>query len=312
MTHVLILARDARVYLPLVRDAGLADVALYACETVEAARPVVAGCEVIFGQPDMVARVLPLAERLVWVQSTFAGVDALCCKGLRTDYLLTGVKGIFGPLMSEYVFGSILAVERKVVTARRNQQARAWVPLSYRSLRGLTLGVCGLGSIGGHVAGTGTHFGMRVIGYRRRRGGCHGVAQVFSGPAFFDFLAPCDYVVSVLPATPATRHLFGAAAFSAMKPSCVFINVGRGSTVCETDLMEALENRVIAGAVLDVFEKEPLDRTSPLWAMENVSITPHTAAYSFPEEVAGIFCRNFSAYRAGNKLEYPVDFERGY
>lgn len=312
MTHVLILARDARVYLPLVRDAGLADVVLYACETVQEARAVVAGCEVIFGQPDMVARVLARAQRLRWVQSTFAGVDALCRQGLRTDYLLTGVKGIFGSLMSEYVFGAILALERKAVTVRANQQARAWVPLPYRSLRGLTLGVCGLGSIGGHVAGTGTHFGMRVIGYRRRQGGVEGVTQVFSGPAFFDFLAQCDYVVSVLPATPATRHLFCAAAFSAMKPSAVFINVGRGSTVCEADLIDALENRVIAGAVLDVFEKEPLDRTSPLWGMENVSITPHTAAFSFPEAIAGIFCRNFSAYRAGNKPEYPVDFERGY
>ena len=312
MTDVMILTRDARVYLPLVEAAGLPDVALHACETVAEARETVATCEVILGQPDMVARVLPAAHRLAWVQSTFAGVDALCRPGLRRDYCLTGVKGIFGALMSEYVFGYILATERKMFAVRANQQEKDWVPLSYRSVRGLTLGVCGLGSIGGHVAGTGRHFGMRVLGYRRSQGASEGVDQIFSGPGFHDFLSQCDYVVSVLPATPATRHLFNGEAFSAMKPSAVFMNVGRGSTVCEPDLMAALETRQIAGAVLDVFEEEPLAPEHPLWGTEGTVVTPHIAACSFPEEIAGIFCRNFAAWRAGTELDYPVDFEQGY
>ncbi|WP_300670035.1 D-2-hydroxyacid dehydrogenase [Desulfoluna sp.] len=312
MTHGLILARDARVYLPLVEAAGLPDLTLHACETVAEARKVAGRCEVILGQPDRVAQVLADASRLVWVQSTFAGVDALCREGLRKDYLLTGVKGVFGPLMSEYVFGYILARERNLFAVRENQQARVWAPLAYRGLRDLTLGVCGLGSIGEHVARTGHHFGMRVHGYRRSGGECEGVAQVFPQGQFYDFLSSCDYVVSVLPATPSTHHLFNVEAFSAMKTSAVFMNVGRGSTVCEPDLSDALERRDLAGAVLDVFEEEPLSRESPLWTMPGVVVTPHISAMSFPEEIAGIFCRNFLALRRGEPLDGCVDFHRGY
>ena len=312
MTHIMILARDALVYRPLVAAAGLSDVVLHACETVAEAMEIVGGCEVILGQPDMVARVLPEARKLVWVQSTFAGVDALCAPGLRRDYLLTGVKGIFGPLMSEYVFGYILARERKVFDVRAHQLQKAWRPLSYRSLRGMTLGVCGLGSIGAHVAETGHHFGMKVVGYRRSPKSFSGVDHLYSGDAFHGFLARCDYVVSVLPATPATRHLFDRNAFSAMKPSSVFMNVGRGSTVCEADLFNALAERQIAGAVLDVFEEEPLSPESPLWTSDQVVVTPHIAACSFPEEVAGIFIRNVEAWQKGSALSYPVDFEQGY
>lgn len=310
--NVLILARDAHVYKPLVAAANIPGLAIHACDEVAKAQAVVAECEVILGQPDMVAQVLSSAKSLSWVQSTFAGVDALCRKGLRRDYLLTGVKGIFGPLMSEYVFGYILALERRMFAVRANQQGKVWAPLSYRSVRGLTLGVCGLGSIGEHVARTGRHFGMRVIGYRRSSGSCDGVDQVFSGDTLGSFLGECDYVVGVLPATDSTRHLFNADAFAAMKPSAVFMNVGRGSTVCEKDLLDALDRQEISGAVLDVFEEEPLGSGSPFWEMENVIITPHISAFSFPEEIAGIFCRNVVAYREGRALDYPVCFEQGY
>lgn len=312
MTQLLILARDAHVYTPLVEAAKIPGLTIHACDEVAKAQAVVAECEVILGQPDMVAQVLSNATSLAWVQSTFAGVDALCRKGLRRDYLLTGVKGIFGPLMSEYVFGYILAMERRVFAVRANQQGKVWKPLSYRSVRGLTLGVCGLGSIGEHVARTGRHFGMRVIGYRRGGGSCDGVDQVFSGDTLGRFLGQCDYVVGVLPATDATRHLFNAGAFAAMKPSAVFMNVGRGSTVCEKDLVDALDRQEISGAVLDVFEEEPLGSESPFWEMENVIITPHISAFSFPEEIVGIFCRNVAAYREGRALDYPVCFDQGY
>ncbi|BCS98606.1 2-hydroxyacid dehydrogenase [Desulfoluna limicola] len=312
MTQLLILARDADVYAPLVEGADIPDLTIHACNAVAKAQAVVAECEVILGQPDMVAPVLSHAKKLSWVQSTFAGVDALCRKGLRRDYLLTGVKGIFGPLMSEYVFGYILAMERRMFAVRANQEGKVWAPLSYRSIRGLTLGVCGLGSIGEHVAWTGGHFGMRVIGYRRSGGHCDGVDRVFSGDDLTLFLGQCDYVVSVLPATGATRHLFDAEAFAAMKPSAVFMNVGRGITVSEKDLIDALHRQEIAGAVLDVFEEEPLGSGSPLWGMENVIITPHISAFSFPEEIVGIFCRNLAAFRQGQRLASVVNFDEGY
>ena len=312
MIHVLILARDATIYLPFVeRDTGVG-VTVHACEDVAMAMGVVGRCQVILGQPDLVARVLAHAKRLEWVQSTFAGVDALCRPGLRRDYRLTGVKGLFGSLMSEYVFGYILAMERQVVRVAQNQGRHVWQPLACRSLRGMTLGVCGLGSIGRHVARTGATFGMEVVGYRRCDAPVQGVDRLYSGEGFFDFLGAADYVVALLPATPKTHHLFDKAAFSAMKPSAIFMNAGRGGTVRESDLIAALRRREIAGAVLDVFEEEPLNAESPLWDMEGVMITPHISAFSFPEEIAGIFLRNLSAFTAGRPLAYGVDFSRGY
>ena len=312
MIHVLILTPDAHVYRPMVEAAVLPGVTIHACRGVAEAREVVAGCQVILGQPDLVVSVLSEAANLVWVQSTFAGVDALCRPGLRRDYCLTGVKGVFGPLMSEYIFCAILARERQLFSMRRNQEERQWEPMAYRSLRGLTLGVCGLGSIGEHVARTGKHFGMRVVGYRRSGEPCDAVDCLFSQGNFHPFLSGCDYVVALLPATAATLHLFDGAAFDVMKHSAVFMNAGRGSTVQEEALVAALTHGRIAGAVLDVFEGEPLDGKSPLWAMENVLVTPHCSATSFPEEIAHIFCHNFEAYRAGRALNHRVDFQLGY
>jgi len=119
-------------------------------------------------------------------------------------------------------------------------------------------------------------------------------------------------VVLTLPATAQTRHIVNASTLKMMKPSAVLINVGRGNSVCEGDLVEALRDGVIGGAVLDVFEKEPLPQDSPLWLMPNVYITPHTSAISFPAEIVKVFADNYRRFARGDSLRYVVDFELGY
>lgn len=271
-----------------------------------------AACDLIFGEPKRITPLLSAARQLAWVQSSFAGVEALCAPGLRRDYVLTGVKGVFGPLMSEYVFAYLLALERSLFVARANQAERRWRDLPYRRLRDLTLGICGLGDIGGHIAATAAHFGLRVVAYNRTPGRAPHVERIFSGEEFAAFLALPDYLVLVLPHTAATDGLIDRSALANMKPSAVLINVGRGSAVNEADLAAALREGCIRAAVLDVFTTEPLPQNSPLWGLPNCFITPHNSARSFAEDVVPIFCDNYQRWREGRPLRYTVDFAKGY
>jgi len=313
MNRLLILTTDADDYSSVFRDSShLHDLEILSCSRVEDAREVIQNCTIVLGDPAMVAAVLEQARSLRWVQSTFAGIDPLCEKGLRRDYILTGVKGIFGPLMSEYVFAYILALERHLFETRENQRKKSWIDIPYRSLRTLTMGVCGLGSVGECIAQTGAHFGMRVLGFKRTPTGCPYVEKVYTGSSFGEFLESLDYLVVALPRTLDTNRLIDSAALSKMKPSAVLINVGRGNAVVESDLVDALRDGTIRAAVLDVFQQEPLPSDSALWGLSNAFITPHNSALSFPEDIVQIFCDNYRRLLDHRPLHYVVDFERGY
>ncbi len=312
MNHLLILTSDADDYRELLREYDLADLEIVFCSNEDDAREAIRSCNIVLGEPSMVAKVFHEGRRLEWVQSTFAGVDALFSKALRRDYVLTGVKDVFGPLMCEYVFGYILALERRLLDAKENQNTKTWVNLPYRSLQGLTLGICGLGSIGKHLAQTARHFGMRVNAYKRTPEESPFVDRVYTGASFGKFLGFLDYLVLVLPRTPETTGLMNLQTLKQMKSTAVLINVGRGNAVVEGDLAIALRNRMIRAAVLDVFEEEPLPDDSPLWDLPNAFITPHVAAQSFPKDILQIFQKNYQRFLAKKPLLYVVDFERGY
>lgn len=312
MNKLLILSPESEKYARFIEDRGLPGLGIVHTDDAATARTLCHGCNIILGQPGFVAGILPAAADLVWVQSTFAGVEPLCAENLPTDYMLTGVKEGFGPLISEYVFTYLLAMERNVLETVENQKNAAWEKPPYRGLRGLTLGVCGLGAIGEHVARTAAHFNMRVLGFNRSGGDNPHVERVFSGQELGPFLSRIDYLVITLPHTQHTRRLIDLAALRRMKPDSVLINVGRGSVVSEKDLIVALKEKIIRGAVLDVFEEEPLPAESPLWKMPSVFITPHNAAISFPETVVDIFCGNYLRFLQHEPLRYVIDFERGY
>ncbi len=309
---LLILSEDSKIYEEMIAELAFHNLDFIACDTVEDAKKYVENCNIILGEPARVAPVLDAAKKLQWVQSTWAGTDVLLSPNKRTDYVLTGVKEVFGSQISEYVFAYILALERNVFEVYENQKNRVWKNIPYEGLNERLIGVCGLGSIGRHIAKMAGNFGMKVWGYKRTYEEVTEVDRVFTKTDFQEFLAKPDYIVITLPNTPKTFHLFYNNAFMTMKNSAVLINVGRGSVVNENSLVQALEEKLIGGAILDVFEKEPLPEESPLWSMPNVIITPHNSAVSFPKDIIKIFAKNYHRFVEKKPLQHVIEFSRGY
>ena len=310
--RLLILAEDAEEYGEIIEQAGLQNLQVdTATDTASVGQPL-GEYNIVLGDPPLISEVLDSLEKLEWVQSGWAGVDSLCQPGFRKDYLLTGVKGIFGPLISEYIMTYLFAFERRVFTMRSNQLQRIWEPYRYRPAGEITMGIIGLGSIGRRLAKTAKHFGIRVIGLNRSGKPCEDVEKVYTPDECSGFFKQPDYVVITLPGTPQTRHFINAATLGMMRPSAVLMNVGRGSVINEVDLVTALKQGTIGGALLDVFEKEPLPADSPLWEMENVFVTPHNSAVSFVADVVAIFVGNYHRFLQGKSLLHEINIEAGY
>lgn len=312
MNKLLILSRDAQRYARLIKAQGLPDLDIQACREISSAKNLVADRDIILGEPPMVSQVLNAAGQLKWVQSCWAGVDSLCKPGLKRDYILTGVTGQFGNLISEYIIGYVFALERQFFQMHANQLEKQWKPLPYRRPQQLTMGIVGLGSIGKHLAKVAAGFGFRVSGLSRSGTACESVEKVYTNEQQDVFLADVDYVVVTLPATQLTHHMVNQSFLGRMKSSAILMNVGRGSVVDEQALIQSLQQSEIRAAVLDVFETEPLPQDSPLWTLPNVYITPHVSAESFPEDIVGVFQRNYQRFLESKELYDIVGFERGY
>lgn len=304
MPKLLILSKHTGAYRQAVEAAELSN--------LELATTLTADCELVFGEPNLIREVLPALPALKWVQSTWAGVETLLDPTLRCDYILTNARGVFGGLMSEFVFGYLLLHERKILQRLEAQKLSKWDATLTGTLRGKTIGLLGVGSIGAHLAGTAKHFGMSVRGYTRASETSKQVDKYFHGDELLEFAAGLDYLVNVLPNTSETRKIINAELLSTLSSSAFFLNVGRGGAVDEAALTQALETGKIAGAVLDVFEQEPLPAEHPFWRTKNLFITCHTSAPSFPKEIADVFIENYRSYIAGQPLKYQVDFEKGY
>lgn len=302
MPKLLLLSRNAAAYQTLLADARLPDLEVVTTPSPE--------CEIAFGEPDLIRAALDSVPALKWAQATWAGVEPLLAAP-RRDYTLTNARGVFGPLMSEYVFGYLLLHERKMLRRLESQRAGRWDKTLTGTLRGKTLGLLGVGSIGCHLAGTAKHFGMTVHGYTRGSEDCPQVDS-WSHADLPSFAAGVDHLVCVLPNTSLTRRIVDASVLRALPEGALLVNVGRGATLDESALAEALTSGRLAGAVLDVFEEEPLPPGHVFWETPNLFITSHTAAPSFPEDLVSVFIENYRLYRKGEPLKYRVDFERGY
>lgn len=307
MHKLLLLAYNQKyreAYLKQLEAANLPDL-----EIVDTAT---ADVDLVFGSPPLILEALPKLPALKWAQATWAGVEPLLDPVLRRDYILTNARGVFGGLMSEYVFAYILLHERKILQRLEAQKHSAWEPSLTGTLRGKTIGLLGVGSIGAHLAGTAKHFGMLVRGFTRDSETCSQVDRYYHGEDLLAFATGLDFFVSVLPNTPETNKIIGARLLAALPPHALLINAGRGSAVDETALIAALNNDKLAGAVLDVFEQEPLPPENPLWHTKNLFITSHTAGPSFPEDIAGVFIENYLNYINNKPLKYLVNFNLGY
>jgi phosphoglycerate dehydrogenase-like enzyme len=260
------------------------------------------------------------ADRLAWIHSSAAGVGRMLFPALvESAVTLTNSRGMNAGAVAEHTFAMLLAFARRVRAALEAQGERRWAQEDLSglpTLGGQTLGLIGLGAIGLALARLGRAFGMRVIGIRRSPAlGCPpDVDDVLAPDELPRLLGESDVVVVAAPLTPETRGLIGAREFRLMKRSALFANVARGRLVREADLVAALRDGTIAGAVLDVFEQEPLDPGSPLWAMPNVIISPHVAGFraDYWEAAVDLFSENLRRFLRGEALLNVVDKRRGY
>ena len=260
------------------------------------------------------------AERLRWVQTFGAGVEWLLTPTLRRreNLLVTNARGIHAQPIAEHVFGLVLMFARQLHRSVRQQAACSWnsaaLQAEVTTLGGATLGIVGLGAIGRKIATIAGAFGMRVIALKRTASVTPGVERVFGPGQLVPFLKEAEYVVNTLPLTPQTKGYFGTEEFLAMRSDAVFINIGRGATVQTEALVQALHSGSIAGAALDVTDPEPLPADHPLWAMDNVILTPHYAgAYpGYVQRASAIFLENLARFVAGDELTNVVDKHAGY
>jgi len=256
---------------------------------------------------------LPLAKKLQWIQVLGAGVDRFVLSGtVPPGVVVTRVTGTFGDQISEYVCAFILHVLRQIPRTGKNQERKVWEVFVPQRLSRQTVGIAGVGNIGGEVARKLDCLGAKVYGMDMRDLDNPSITKQYKPEKLHDFLSQCDFVVSCLPLTAKTFHIFSAAEFGAMKPSAYFVNVARGDIVDQPALVKALQERAIAGAVLDVFENEPLPANSPLWELPGVYVTPHISGTALPEDGFTTFATNLDRFRRGEPLINAVDLVRGF
>jgi glyoxylate/hydroxypyruvate reductase len=277
--------------------------------------------EVLFGVPgdsaDDLARVVTDLPKLRWVHATSAGAGEQVRKaGLPPEALervaITTSSGVHAVPLAEFAIFGLLAVAKELPRFIEDQRARAWPEIRrpLRELAGQTLFLVGLGDIGRETARLGKAFGMRTVGFRRTEGPPPEHVDEVHGPRRLAELAGrADAMVVSLPLTDQTAGLIDRATIEALPPSCIFVNVGRGGVVDEPALVDALRERRIAGAVLDVFATEPLPDSSPLWSLPNVLVTPHAAALSARENerIVDLFVDNLRRYLDGRPLHNVVE-----
>lgn len=312
MTKLLIVSGYADEYQRLFEAEKLPTLEIATAKNSAEAEVTELDYEIVLGEPKLIQPILMKLRNLRWVQSMYAGVEQFLDPSLRRDYVLTNARGMFGGSMSEYVFGYLLNHERRIFERYRAQQEHRWDGSTTGMVRGKTIGLLGVGSIGAEIARTAKHFEMTVRGYTRSSEDCRDVDAYYHGNDLRAFARDLDYMVSVLPNTVETRRIVDASLLNALPSHAIFINVGRGNAVDESALIHALESKQIAGAILDVFDQEPLPTDHPFWTVPNLLITFHTSAPSLPEDVVRIFRENYLRYLRGEELKYKVDFERGY
>jgi phosphoglycerate dehydrogenase-like enzyme len=258
-------------------------------------------------------------SKLRWVQAGTAGVDHLLRSQLPArGVIITNSSGAHGDPISELILSHMLAFATGLNVAIRAQGERRYIQKLVSDtkfeLAGQTLCVVGLGDIGGTLARKANALGMRVIGVRRSGRSAAGVIQVYTTAELPTALAQADHVALCLPLTEQTRHFIGAAELRTMRSTAYIYNVGRGASIDQAALIQALQEGTIAGAGLDVTDPEPVPQDSPLWDMPNVILSQHTSGMSphNSNRVTQLFAANLARYLAGEPLHQLIDPAKGY
>ena len=316
--RVLVVAEKDDPQLAMLRDVPH-DVARSASEVASAAGDAADADAILHwsGQRDLLRAAFLACPRVRWVHSRWAGVDSLLFPELvASDVLLTNGSGVFSQSLGEFALAAILYFAKDLPRMLRNQRAERWEPFDVEEIAGQTVGIVGYGDIGHAVARRAHAMGMRVLALKRHVPEKPDplIEEFYKPDALPNLLKQCDYLVVSAPLTEETRHMMGNAEFAAMKPSAVVINVGRGPVIDQAALVRALEGGRIRGAGLDVFEHEPLPAGDPLWRMENVLVSPHTADHTrdWIDAAMRFFLRQYEHFRKGEPLENVVNKQLGY
>jgi phosphoglycerate dehydrogenase-like enzyme len=259
---------------------------------------------------------LAKAKKLTWVHTWAAGPDtSLFPEMLASPVVLTSSVGNGAVPLAEHSILLMIMLNRDVPRWMRAQQAKKWDRFTHPELKGLTLGIVGLGNSGSDLALKAKAFHMRVLGIRRNpERSVPGVDKMYRPEQLHEMLAECDFVVVTAPATAETEGMFDEAAFKAMKPTAYWICISRGGIADDDALLKALQDGTIAGAGLDAHGVEPLPADSPFWDLPNVIITPHNGATTFgtAQRSIEIFADNLKRFVAGEPLNNIVDKQAGY
>jgi len=261
----------------------------------------VAGAEIVLGypreDPAQIPWLIRTAPNLRFVQATFAGAgQQLAAAGLSREDVeriaWTSSSGIHATPLGEWALFGMLALTKGLPRLEADKRDRRWAHYPVDEMRGTTVLIVGLGAIGREIARLAEAFGLQVLSTRRTEGDLD------------ELLPRADSVVVTLPLTDETRGLFDRRRIGLMKPGAIFVNIGRGPVVDEEALVDALRSGRLRGAALDVYATEPLPQDSPLWELDNVILSPHTAAQSIKENerIVELFAENLRRYLAGEEL----------
>jgi phosphoglycerate dehydrogenase-like enzyme len=260
------------------------------------------------------ARLSERAPRLAWIQSLTGGVDQWLVPEYPERAVLTCARGSHRLAMPEHILAALFLATKSLGPIVLDQRERRWTRRVNPTLAGRTLGILGLGAIGSELARKAAALEMRVIGTKRDGAPVAHVERVFPPDDTDAVLAAADYVVLLLPSTRETRGFINAATLARMKRTAYLLNFGRGDLVVDLDLVAAVREGVIAGAVLDVFVTEPLPVESPLWTTDGITIFPHVGGLHPQRDdiVAELWVDNLRRFADGKPLREVVDRARGY
>jgi len=288
------------------------------CDYEKVTQDDIDSCEVLFGMASR--KLVSNAKNLKWMQASFAGVDKYVnLDNIRNgNVILTNASGAYGITIAEHMITVLLMLMRKMPEYYDLQKEKGWRMLGeIKSIMNSTITVVGFGDIGENFAKRAKAMGATIRGVRQNADKKSEFAdEMYSNDKLLEAIDGADVIALCLPETDKTKHIVGAKEIEKMKSDAIVINVGRGTAIDENALIEALKNNKIGGAALDVFEKEPLSKESPLWDCKNTIITPHISGnMSLPltcDIVVDIFCKNLIKYANNEKLNNIIDCKIGY
>jgi D-2-hydroxyacid dehydrogenase (NADP+) len=250
---------------------------------------------------DISAELIGRMPDLRWIQALTTGVDPLLALKLPPSIIVTSARGIHGPQMAELTILLMMALARNFPRMLTNQRQARWERWSQPLLTGKTVVIVGVGTISEALAARCKPFALKVVGITHRAAVDH-FDELYPRSRLLEAAAVADFLVLLVPYTPETHHMIDASVLAVMKPTACLVNVARGGVIDESALIDALKMHRIAGAGLDVFAKEPLPPTSPLWTLDNVIVTPHVGGMSdvYAEQILPLLVHNLRAYSAGD------------